>query len=193
MAIGLTAGVPIRSGTAPAESTTAPTRVELNVPYISQRPYADLCWAAVFAMLISRTGIATTMCQVASNVLSIRCCSATYVGACDRGEDPRLPYQRNGSNIDTYIGQYDPAHIIQEVGERGRPLQLFYDLGGGIGHTVLIVGYEEENGWLKIHDPWLGSGWWRYPVVQQACGLGGIWSHTFYNLGVPNGPNPSVA
>jgi hypothetical protein len=172
--------------------------VILPIPYVSQRPSTNLCWAACAAMLLAADHLPhASLCEVAS-VFSLNgenCCPTPSGEACDHPADPeailsRLPlgYQKAG-------GHLDPASIQGWIVQAKKPMELYFWLNGPQGdqraHVALLIGCA-ANGKVFVNDPWWGAGWLDYNDVVTCYGYGS-WYETYYGIGASLGPLPQVA
>jgi hypothetical protein len=178
-------GVAIRgaiSDRAALEAAEAPGKL-LPLPYVSQKPYTNLCWAACVEMVLRRYGDNThPMCKMCSMVAHQDCCNAWNSGVCDRGHWPAdiyAAYEFSCSPLNTPV---TPQAIAQEI-DAGKPVEVFYQWSAGGFHTALVYGYYAD-GRFALADPLFGTTPAAYDAILHAYGRGG-WIVTYYNLAPP--------
>lgn len=172
-------------GAAPVES--------LGIPYVSQRPQANWCWAACTVMVANHIGVTEgglggsppTMCRLASAVHNLpNCC--TDPEPCDTGAWPEVAYQEVGitydpdipsppTNSETALTEQEIAH---EILVNRRPVEVMYKWNTHGAHVVLITGVY-ANGDLEVLDPWFGiESPVSYEYVRNGRGMG-RWAGTY--------------
>ncbi len=168
---------------APSDATDALVgQVILPVPYISQRPYANLCWAACVEMVLKRYGRPgqPRICVLCSQVAQMDCCNFWDEGKCDQGHWPIDLYQNFlGFNCEPIGQPINPESLVSEI-KAGRPVQVFYQWQNGGFHTALVYGYYPD-GQFEVADPLRGHGPASYDVILHAYGSG-VWIGTYYGL-----------
>jgi hypothetical protein len=146
MAVG--AGSPLQSM---AAEDAAP--VLLNVPYISQRPFRYLCWAACCEMVLNFYGDEThPLCALCTRAIggAYDCCAQMNPAQCDKGHWPQDIYVAAGMDCSPVAGPLTPPSIAQEI-DRGRPVEPFYRWNTGAIHTALICGYYPDGNLEPTH------------------------------------------
>jgi hypothetical protein len=158
--------------------------VLLPLPYVSQRPYTNLCWAACVEMVFRLNGVSNVpMCQMCSMVVNHDCCDSWEDGICDRGHWPQDIYAKGHFNCESMNAPATPQSVKQEI-DAGRPVEVFYKWNSGSFHTALIYGYCAD-GRFAVADPWFGETPMPYESIVDGYGRGG-WMVTYYHLG-PSG------
>jgi hypothetical protein len=166
-----------------ADAAEAPELL-LPVPYVSQRPYRNLCWAACVEMVLRRFGNNLhRMCEMCSIVAGQDCCTTWDEGACDRGHWPIDLYARYEMSCSPLNAPITPQAIVQEI-NAGRPVEVFYQWSAGGYHTALIYGYYAD-GRFALADPFFGPTPAAFDAILHAYGRGG-WIVTYYNLAPPH-------
>lgn len=161
----------------------APPTVALPVPYATQNPYLNLCWAACGQMVFGYHHINVTMCTLASKVFNQDCC--TDLTVCDQ---PAWPYQVYDVCQVTYksVGGPMSANSVSDWIRSLYPIQIYFQWTGGGAHTALIVGFFDD-GDLLIYDPKWGSARQSYDFVLKGYGVGS-WQETWYDMETSGGP-----
>jgi hypothetical protein len=149
----------------------------LPVPYCSQRPYQNLCWAACCEMILGyyqkppQGGIN----QIASTVLKKNCADLVN---CDDVHSPSDANLGMGIKCTPWNYPFTMEAILRELGA-GRPIQTLLELNGA-QHVILISGV--SNGKLVVLDPWYGRALVDYGQLLDGYVNGGYWQFTYYNL-----------
>jgi hypothetical protein len=166
-----------------------PDATLLDVPYISQQPYANLCWAACCAMIFLYRKTNIPLCQLASEACNQQCCPKPSSKVCDRTHWPEDTFCNH--RFDCIHGDFPLtlAHILYEINAK-RPVCAVLRWFGPYGnddstHMIVISGYY-PNGDLLVMDPLNGEGRLGYHYVEAAYGFG-RWSESYYNLTPKNG------
>jgi hypothetical protein len=166
-----------------APEAAAPQRI-LPLPYVSQRPYANLCWAACVEMTLRLYGNNThPMCQMCSIVANQDCCVGWDESACDRGHWPYDIYMGFEFSCVPLNTPITAQALAQEI-DAGRPIEVFYQWSAGGFHTALIYGYYAD-GRFAVADPWFGGTPAPFDAILHAYGRGG-WIATYHHLGPAN-------
>ncbi len=134
-------------------------KAELNMTFLAQK-YENTCWEAVAKMVLYYMGYLA---------------DAEFV--IEKENDPP------GNPIEVLLRfwghkLYQDGNPIPEMEEIcseinvGRPLIGFIaaDSEDGVGHWIIIAGYDECEGQIKILDPDKGVFWMNYPVLQEVNG-----------------------
>ena len=162
----------------------------LPVPFVSQKPYSELCWAACCTMVNQAIAqrypgqfpdLPTTMCTVVSKIFGKSCCPDPAQFGADAPEDIDVVYNKCGLPFTAWPDHFPWDSIEHEIGVAKRPIEAYYRWQAG-AHVALIVGYKRSSRWLYVLDPLYGEGWTQYDDVVQGYGLGN-WTDTYYNVG----------
>jgi hypothetical protein len=175
-----TDGVPIP----PAPGSDAHDTV-LPVPYFSQNPYLNLCWAACAQMVMAYNHITNVnLCDIASKIFHTDCCAD--LRSCDAAAWPWQVYDSYGISYKTAGGAMSPNSLQAWIGAL-RLVQAYFQWSDDHGnHTALIVGYY-ANGDLLVYDPKWGIGRQNYNFVLHGYGMGS-WQETWYDMESSGGP-----
>lgn len=176
MTLRTSSPIPI-SLTAPAPGGSADT--PLAVPYRTQKPFSNLCWAACCQMVFQYYGRAVELCEVAASVYGNHCCS--NLSSCDRPTWPDTVYSQpvwrfNCRRVDQPLTF---GNIEFEIDAK-RPIHAYYVWSGGGSHLAVVSGYY-SNGDIEVLDPMFGQGRLSYQYVFRAYGHG-AWSKSYFAL-----------
>jgi hypothetical protein len=161
----------------------------LPVPFLTQLPQQEWCWAACGAMVLQYYGSTTVQqCTLANQQLGLtNCCVPPPVSsACDQPlDDPAIThlYPTNGMKRPHYHTTSIIEADLQNEINADRPVQLGWEMSG-VGHTVLVVGWRPDPAGTiyRVHDPIRRA--FRelaYPWLQGAGGEGS-WTVTWTKL-----------
>jgi len=165
-----------------------PTAVLLDVPYVDQGEYAELCWAACCAMVIEFKNLAagTSICQLATEAFHVDCCPDASSDACDQPHWPDDIYAKHFRHPLAYEDALTLANVVYEINNK-RPVNAILQWLGGDGsdqgkHSVLICGYY-DNGDVLVQDPDPATGVCRVGFDYVATAYNsGRWCKSYYNL-----------
>lgn len=158
----------------------------LPVPFVSQQPYKDLCWAACGAMILKYYKVSTTLGEIASKVLGLNCNVQPIPTVCDTVAWPEDLYGAYGFSCQTAGGALSPQAVRAWIANL-QPIQPYFQWNDDEGnHTVVIVG-SYANGDLLVYDPLAGIIRQTYQSVLYALGRG-TWQDTWYNIRPSNVP-----
>lgn len=150
----------------------------LGIPYYSQSPYANLCWAACAQMVLhAKFADAGSICKLAGDALGRNCCPNPASSGCDVAEWPIPVYNALGFQGFRNGRPLSPAQVSQQIGTEQNPVQV-YLLATTWAHTVLIVDVVAKG--YRVYDPWLGP--LDTPSIEAKYGAG-TWSDTYYCIG----------
>jgi hypothetical protein len=159
-----------------------PRAVTLPVPYVSQEPYDNLCWAACCSMVFQKFGLSTVaLCSLATEAFGRDCCSSPDP-SCDNTHWPDDIFESRSFSHQRG-GPLTLANILYEI-NAGRPVCAVFEWQGGGGHMIAICGYY-PNGDVLIKDPMYGEGRVSLDFVAAAYNRG-EWSDSYYNLSPDN-------
>lgn len=144
-------------------TTIGQSRV-LEVPFITQQPFGNLCWAASTAMVSTYYGNNTSTCNIVEwarlnlsypNRGTSNCCGTPMPSPCDRGliitDIPVVLASENlSSTEDGVITLSNLANIINN----NRPMIFQGYKSSGSWHTMVIIGYSNSD--IHYIDPWDG-------------------------------------
>jgi hypothetical protein len=182
-----TIDVPIPLGPAfPGPATTLP------VPFISQAPYTNLCWAACCAMIDSALklrypeqfgNIPTRIEDVAGAVLSSDRCPSENGSGIDRTCWPDCASQVLGYPCQDWPHPVSADYLAGELREGRRPVGVYIEWNDGDAHVLLVVGVDPTGTLFLINDPKSPS---PHAVPWSALSSGngaGRWVDTYLNWG----------
>jgi Papain-like cysteine protease AvrRpt2 len=157
----------------------------LPVPYISQNPAKNLCWAACCEMVLRANNRSDKrICDLANLFASgTNCCPDATIPACDQDQSAEDAYKKCGVS---FQGPYSYAFawqgLVNEIQIGRRPVEVLYHWNDGSGqHLALLTGLH-PSGYVFVNDPWKGWGWMAYQDVLDAYGLG-KWIMTYQGIG----------
>jgi hypothetical protein len=151
--------------------------IVLPVPFVSQRPYKNLSWAACGAMVLKYNNVNVSLSDIASKMLGIDCSGMTP--PCDTAVSPQDMYRAYGFTCQIVGAPLSPQSVKAWIAKM-QPIQPYFQWRDGGNHTVLIVGYY-ANGDLLVYGPLRGMGRQTYRAVLYAYGRG-TWQRTWYNI-----------
>jgi hypothetical protein len=155
--------------------------VILPMPYISQSPYHNLCWAACCAMVLRHYGTSASVLDVLRSVRGNGCANATPGSACDAGVWPDQAFPHLGMRCDRATGAASPGNVQFEI-NRNRPVEVYFAWDDGGNHVAIISGYDDnDNSQLHVKDPLMGEGTVSHAHLMSAYGKGS-WDLTFFNI-----------
>jgi hypothetical protein len=170
--------------------TTSPQDVVLPVPYVTQQPYKNLCWAACGAMILQYYHTSgSALADVVSKMFGAKCEAQPIPGTCDSTAWPQELYAAYGYTCQSAGGPLTPQSVQAWI-TNTQPVQPYFQWNDDEGnHTILIVGWyaNEPNIDLLVFDPLAGIGRQSYQMVLHAGGKG-TWQDTWYNIRPPNVP-----
>jgi hypothetical protein len=149
----------------------------LPVPFVSQKPYNNLSWAACGAMVLQHNYINVNLSDIASKVLGMDCRSMPP--PCDKPVWPQDMYKAYGFSCQTVGAPLNLRSVKARIANM-QPVQAYFQWEDGLGHMVLIVGCY-ANGDLLVHDPLRGRGRQTYHAVLYGYGRGS-WQRTWYHF-----------
>jgi hypothetical protein len=173
-------GVAVPSSVTTPIVVPADSDILLPVPYYTQKPEQNLCWAACCAMVLGyyhQLPPPGGLSYITSTVLGPACSNPA---ACDQTFSPFDAYSKLKFPCKPWDAPFDMAGILHELGA-GRPLQLLIQWGAGNIHTILVSGYYAATQDLNVLDPYNGVTSASYDFLQSGYGMG-EWVGTFYNL-----------
>jgi hypothetical protein len=150
----------------------------LSVPFISQRPYKNLSWAACGAMVLKFNHVDVSLSEIASKTLGCGC--SGMPPPCDITPLPEDVYKAYGLGCQVIEAPLSPQSVKSCIASM-QPVQVYFQWKDGSGHVVLIVG-SYESGDLLVHDPLRGAGRQAYQSVFYAYNHG-TWQRTLCNFG----------
>jgi len=158
-------------------SATVGGDIILPVPYYTQRPYGNLCWAACCAMILGYYNKlpAGGINAIAGEVLG---CDCSDLSQCNQVQAPADANPKAGINCTAWNYPFTLDGIIQELGA-GRPIQPLLQLNGAT-HVILISGYTNQK--LVVLDPWYGKALMAYDQLLNNYVDNGFWQFTYYML-----------
>lgn len=158
--------------------------VILPVPFVEQKPYRNLCWAACGEMVFAFKGRSKVRCDFASWRSRGDCCVGGYEPRCDNTAWPHQVYAAPEFDLACKTASVAATErsIRAEIIDHKRPLQMYFAWNGGGGHTALIVGVL-GNGLYRVLDPLWGPGSFSHDFLLHAYGKGGTWRKTWHGLG----------
>lgn len=174
----------------PSPPGAAAQDIVLAVPFVSQKPFANLCWAACGAMIFQYYHVPNaTLCSIASGILGVNCCANPPQAGCDTTDQRTWP--QNVYNAYGFTCQYPGRALTQQEVQAWianmQPVQPYFQWRDNEGnHTVLIVGYY-ANGDLLVYDPLYGVGRQSYQFVLTAYNRGS-WQDTWYDIRLSDVP-----
>lgn len=157
----------------------------LPVPFISQNPAKNLCWAACCEMVLranNRTD--KRICDIAALFAGgANCCPDATVQACDQDQSAEDAYTKCGISFQgPYSYAFSWQGLVNEIQIAHRPVEVLYRWNDGSGqHLALLTGLH-PSGYLFVNDPWKGWGWMTYQDVLDGYGLG-EWIMTYQGIG----------
>jgi hypothetical protein len=162
-------------------SLSPKTNILKKVPFISQNPYRELCWAACGAMVLSyKKKVNVSLADAVSTTLGSSCTPAT----CNFAEELDLVYTKNKfvcDNKPITLGRQGVRDLI----DAEQPVQVYWQWNNGgdgtPGHTVLIVGYRADGHQLVYNSLEQGGDWLSFGNVCDANGEG-TWQATLSNF-----------
>jgi hypothetical protein len=150
----------------------------LPVPFVSQRPYQNLSWAACGAMVLQYSNVNKSLSKIVSDTLGPDCTPTT----CDKPFWPENMYKAYGFACQIIESPLTLQSVKAWIANT-QPVQAYFLWRDGEGsHTVLIVGCNADDDWLMVYDPLYGISWQSYQTVLFASGRGGTWQRTWYNI-----------
>lgn len=149
----------------------------LPVPFVSQRPYKNLAWAACGAMVLQYNHINVGVSGIASKTLGMDC--SGIPPPCDKAVWPQDMYKAYGFSCQIAKEALSPQSVKAHIANM-QPVQAYFQWRDGAAHMVLIVGYYAD-GDLLVYDPFRGMGRQTYRAVLYAYGRGS-WQATYYNI-----------
>ena len=163
----------------------------LGIQYVSQLPNQNLCWAACCQMVLGPARTHTgAVCGVASHVFGMQCCPDPRTRNCDWPADITAAYKEFGINAPPWGSSFREADLVAHI-EVGRyPIQLYF-LIADRAHTSIVVDSLDVsvNGVaakaFRVYDPWYGGLSCSYDSLRRFYGHGGLWTDTYYGIGVP--------
>jgi hypothetical protein len=196
MPLAVTNGTPIpratRKRTFDAQLRTAAGEISVEIDFVAQHPYRNLCWAACGEMVFRHYGLNASMCENASLATGRRCCAGGPVVQCDVTAWPHDLYDRARylSHRRSFRWRRAGRRLeLQEIAaelRENRPVQIYLQWRRGSSHTALIAGARTDGG-LYVVDPQFRRGWLAFDYVARAYNLG-AWTDTWYALEPVNGP-----
>ncbi len=161
----------------------------LGVPYYSQRPFQNLCWAACCQMVLSLRQPVPNLCTITSTVLGRNCCDPGV--DCDETHWPVDAYHRLGYDCIPWNNAFDLGALDHEIRQYRRPVEAFLEWNGS-AHVVVVDGFSLDGQFLHCLDPWFGQGLISYETLHGAYGAG-EWTCTYYQLQpTQNGQPPQL-
>jgi len=153
--------------------------VPLAVPYCTQRPFLNLCWAACCQMVFAYYGRPVQLCDITAAVFGVPCCNEPT--ACDHGAWPETVYSNPQWNFQWQRMEqaFLLGNVIFEI-TANRPIETYYAWNGGGAHVALISGYYSNQD-IQVLDPWYGPGRLSYQYVLAGYGQG-AWTKTYFHL-----------
>ena len=156
----------------------------IQMPFVDQGAYKNLCWAACCAMVFRRYGIVSpSLCGLSSQMFGAQCAQDCSSSQCDQACWPdetlanfKVDFRRKDSpltlgNVMWEINAQRPVAAIIEWDASGT------DQGR---HMVLVTGYF-SNSDVFVLDPLNGKG--RVGFDYVAAGYNeGEWTESYYNL-----------
>jgi len=117
----------------------------LDVPYVPQQK--DTCGAAALAMVLQFWGVAVSHHEVAQQLVQpeLRGIAGSRLAAFAAGR---------GMTAVAHAGDID--HLRDHVG-KGRPMIVAWAMGRGRHHDVVVIGFDEAQGRVIVHDPARGA------------------------------------
>jgi hypothetical protein len=149
----------------------------LSVPFVSQRPYKNLSWAACGTMVLKFNHVDVSLSEITSKTLGLDC--SGMPPPCDTMALPENVYKTYGFGCQVVEAPLSPQSVKACIANM-QPVQVYFQWQDGSGHVVLITGYY-ENGDLLVHDPLRGTGRQTYRAVFYAYNRG-TWQRTLYNF-----------
>ena len=194
--MALTAGDKIPIPSPPAG--TAEDGTLLPLPYVSQNPYSELCWAACCAMIVGmfqRAQIA--LCQMVNIMFNADSCRERDLSRYNKPEWPDNIFHYYRYSCLYLKNVLTLGSIVYEI-NNGRPINVVLQWGvSGADegkHLVIVSGYY-SNGEVHVVNPLspseenrpgeATSGRIAYDHLKSAFGLS-YWYGSYYNLAPAN-------
>jgi hypothetical protein len=164
----------------------------LPVPFLSQAPYHNLCWAACCAMVdrALATKYPGQFGQLPAFVLSV---SQVVIQANRCDTDPQAGIDQTcwpdcacsvlGFPCTAWNSPVSPPFLCAELTQGRRPVGMFIDWGDGSSHVVLVVGVNSAGGLFAVNDPL--SGGIQTCSYDQLISWNGVgrWTKTYFRFG----------
>jgi hypothetical protein len=162
-----------------------PEGVLLQVPFVSEQPYAELCWAACCEMIFRSYGRNNvTLCRMASEASGLNCCPDPSSKACDQPHWPDDILRNHGFSFLRSTSALTLANILYEINCK-RPVMAVLEWlgadGSDEGRHIIVVGGYYPNCDLLVNDPLKGQARLGYDYLNAAYNLG-RWAESYYNL-----------
>jgi hypothetical protein len=155
----------------------------LNVPEIKQEQ-TQWCWAACAQMVLRFYGNgAVRQCEFANWLFGQSgCCQAPGTSLCNRPcqvTDVVRVYAAWAKTC-SYVPSNVAFATLQAEINAGRPVEVGYRWNGGGGHVAIVCAWDinATGPFLRVNDPWYGSGGVYYSNLLTAYGLGS-WQWTW--------------
>src|SRR5207249_4034488 len=86
------------------------------VPYVSQKPFINLCWAACCAMVYAYYKHGNVrLCDIVSAAFGLNCCAAPSSSACDQSNWPENAYTQLRFNWQRLNSPFNFGNIEYEI------------------------------------------------------------------------------
>jgi len=157
----------------------------LPVPYVSQNPAKNLCWAACCEMALRANNVTSWTLSTLAALFAVpgtSCSDATAPG-CDVAQKPEDAYGRLEFHFSgPFPYPFTWQALVNEISTARRPVEalLHWD-SNGESHAVLLIGLNNQ-GYVFVNDPLRGWGWVAYDDVKSAYGLG-FWAFSYQEIG----------
>jgi Papain-like cysteine protease AvrRpt2 len=155
----------------------------LPVPYISQNPAKNLCWAACCEMVLRANNITDKrICDIAGLLAGYNCCPDPMSAGGDQAQSAEDAFHHCAFPFQGPLYYaFEWQGLVNEIQIAHRPVEILYHWNDGIQHLALLIGIH-STGYLFVNDPWKGWGWVKYEDVLNAYGLG-KWLYTYQAIG----------
>jgi hypothetical protein len=164
-------------------ATSANQDMILPVPFVSQEPYKELCWAACGSMIFQYYHMSNVdVLDLASKISKLDCQMNPMPIGCDSAAWPCDLYTAYGFTCQRVLAPLTLRSIRACIADM-QPIQPYFQWNDDEGnHTVLIVGcYANDDLLVYDPDPMLGTGRQSYQTLLYAYGRGS-WQRTWYNI-----------
>jgi len=150
----------------------------LAVPYFTQNPWVNLCWAACCEMVLAYNHISIpgALNGVTGTALGRNC---TDLSKCNVSCWPEVAYSRLRFNCSRWNRAFTMDEILHEI-TANRPIHAMFQWDGGNTHVVTVAGCF-ANGDLLVLDPQRGRAQLSYEYLESAYGQG-QWAVTYFYL-----------
>lgn len=144
------------------------------------------CWAACASMVLDHYGQMVGQCNVAERHLQRSdCCGGELLSPCNQTcpVDEIVDVYREWNVASRQVDDRVSFQVLGVEWQRGRPVQVAWDLGHRSRHVVLVAGTRFANNTevVAVCNPSLGKGSMTYAALLSADG-DGRWFQTWLDI-----------